>query len=136
MDDLTLLRAYEPIVRYTDGELFFPHATQPYVAECDLWATSSRRATSLVVSHGELSNDRLADVPVQPDQRLYMRFVQQPYSAMQLASWRAGPGRSAFRASGRLARVGLFARILDAALNASVVVRGKVPGGTAAAAVE
>lgn len=136
MDDLTLLRAYEPIVRYTDGELFFPHATQPYVAECDLWATSSRRATSLVVSHGELSNDRLADVPVQPDQRLYMRFVQQPYSAMQLASWRAGPGRSAFRASGRLARVGLFARILDAALNASLVVRGKVPGGTAAAAVE
>ena len=39
-----------------------------------------------------------------------------------------------FRAPGRLARVGLFARIVDAGFNGSLLLRGKVPGGTAAAA--
>jgi hypothetical protein len=39
-----------------------------------------------------------------------------------------------FRAPGRLARVGLFARLVDAGFNASLLLRGKVPGGTAAAA--
>ncbi len=39
-----------------------------------------------------------------------------------------------FRAPGRLARVGLPARLLDAGLVLSLLVRGRVPGGTTAAA--
>ena len=38
--DLTLLRAYEPVVRYTKGELFLPTAVGPYVAQCSLWASA------------------------------------------------------------------------------------------------
>ena len=30
--DLGLLRSYEPIIRFTEGELFFPAAVEDYVA--------------------------------------------------------------------------------------------------------
>ena len=30
-EDLALLRAHEPVLRYTSGELFFPTAVGPYV---------------------------------------------------------------------------------------------------------
>ena len=36
--DVDLLRRYEPVVRYTHGEFFFPMTADDYVAECDLWA--------------------------------------------------------------------------------------------------
>ena len=35
-EDLELLRRYEPILRFTNGELFFPMPTDGYVAACDL----------------------------------------------------------------------------------------------------
>ena len=36
--DLALLRAHEPVVCYTRGELFLPTAVGPYVAQCSLWS--------------------------------------------------------------------------------------------------
>ena len=36
--DLVLLRTYEPVLRYTAGELFLPTAVGPYLARCSLWA--------------------------------------------------------------------------------------------------
>ena len=54
LSDLELLRAFEPIVRYTRGELFFPTGVEGYLAECDLLvgrfgatsaASSCRRAS-------------------------------------------------------------------------------------------
>jgi len=44
---------------------------------------------------------------------------------LELARFNQRPGRPAFKAPGRLARVGLLARLLDAALVASLLVRGK-----------
>ena len=35
--DLALLRRFEPIVRYTKGEIFFPMDVAPYVRACSLW---------------------------------------------------------------------------------------------------
>jgi hypothetical protein len=69
-----------------------------------------------------------------PDETLYLRLVQQPLSPIELARWRSRPDRRVFHAPGRLARVGLFARLVDAGFSASLLLRGTVPGGTAAAA--
>ena len=55
---------------------------------------------------------------------------------VELARWNRRPDRPRFRAPGRLARVGLFARLVDAGFTASLLVRGSVPGGTAAAAAQ
>jgi hypothetical protein len=132
--DLELLRAYEPIVRYNHGELFFPTNVEGYLRECDLLVGSSERDREVIVPVGELTPDRLATAVARPGETLYLRLVQRPMAPLELARWRNRPDRQVFRAPGRLARVGLFARLVDAAFSASLLLRGTVPGGTAAAA--
>ncbi len=132
--DLELLRAYEPVIRYTNGELFFPTAVEPYLAECDLLVGTSEGHTRLLVERGGLDTTILSEQTAPPGETLFLRLVQEPLGGVALAQWSRRPGRPIFRAPGRLARVGLFARLIDAGFNASLLLRGKVPGGTAAAA--
>jgi hypothetical protein len=78
-EGLTLLRAYEPVVRFTKGELFFPTAVAPYVAQCSLWRGGSGDAQVCVVPAGELSLGRLCEVSREhPEWRLSLRFVREP----------------------------------------------------------
>ena len=132
--DLRLLRAYEPVVRYNHGELFFPTNVEGYLRECDLLIGSSERDREVIVPVGELTPERLATATARPGETLYLRLVQRPMAPLELARWRNRPDRQVFHAPGRLARVGLFARLVDAAFSASLLLRGTVPGGTAAAA--
>ena len=54
--------------------------------------------------------------------------------SLELARWNRRPDRTPFHAPSRLARVGLFARLVDTGFTASLLLRGSVPGGTTAAA--
>jgi hypothetical protein len=134
VSDLELLRAYEPVIRYTAGEQFYPLDAAAYVARCDLFSIVKGAKPELLVPAGELTLERLASATAPPGGSLYLRFVQRPMNSLELAAWQRRPGRVPFRAPGRLARVGLFARLVDAGFNASLMLRGTVPGGTAAAA--
>ncbi|MFN8620382.1 MAG: hypothetical protein U0869_06510 [Chloroflexota bacterium] len=133
-DDLALLRAFEPIVRYNDGELFFPAAVDGYLAGCDLLEGNSERDRKVVVPVGQVTKDVIASWVSPPGMSLYLRYVQEPLTGIALARWQTRPDRTHFRAPGRLARVGLFGRLVDAGFNASLLARGTVPGGAAAAA--
>jgi hypothetical protein len=133
-DDLALLRRYEPILRFNRGELFFPMAVEGYLSECDVLAGTGDKDYRVLVPHGEVTPRRLATVEAAPGESLYLRFVQHPMGRLDLARWRVRPDREIFRTPGRLARVGLFARLVDAGFTASLLLRGTVPGGTAAAA--
>jgi len=133
-NDEALLRRFEPILRFTHGELFFPTPAERYLEECDL-LTGSVSDPNVIVPAGQLTAARLAAEGSVADGRIrYLRFVQHPLHPLELARFNQRPDRPVFKAPGRLARVGLPARILDAALLASLLVRGKVAGGTAAAA--
>ncbi len=132
--DIALLKRYEPIVRYNNGELFFPTAVDGYLAECDLLMGRNERDQVVVVAHGSVSRDALGNYMAEPGKSLYLRLVQKPLNGFELARWQVRGDRPHFRAAGRLARVGLFGRLLDAGFNASLLLRGTVPGGTAAAA--
>ncbi|HYI22348.1 MAG TPA: hypothetical protein VEX62_06890, partial [Candidatus Limnocylindrales bacterium] len=134
LSDLELLRAYEPIVRYNEGELFFPAAVEGYLAECDLLLGTSEKDRVVVVPQGELTTDVLGNYVAAPDKSLYLRLVQKPLNGIELAMWQVRSDRPRFKAPGRLARVGLFGRLIDAGFDASLLLRGTVPGGTAAAA--
>ena len=79
--DVELLRAYEPAIRYTDGELFFPAAVDPYIAECDLFVGRSGRERRIIVPAGELTIDALTSHRAGPGETLSMRLVQQPMRA-------------------------------------------------------
>jgi len=131
---MDLLRRYEPIVRYTEGEYFFPMRVEPYVAECDLWGVGADGRRTRLVPAGGLTAEALASWGARaPDQALFLRFVQEPLSAIALAQHRQHTDRPRFAAPSRLARVGVIARLIDAGFDLSLLVRGTVPGGTVAA---
>ena len=133
--DLALLRRHEPILHFTRGERFFPMATGPYVTSCDLLGGPTLREARVIAPAGSLDLDLLGEKGVAPaGEARFLRFVERPMSAIELARWRARPDYESFSAPGRLARVGLAARLVDAGLVASLLIRGRVPGGTAAAA--
>ena len=77
--DLALLRAHEPVIRYTHGELFLPTAVGPYVQRCSLWIHEPGTppdSAELLVPPGELSLDALAALGRdRRDRSLELRFV-------------------------------------------------------------
>ena len=58
-----VLRRFEPIVRYTRGEQFFPMDVERYLAESSLWVAHPGKADRELVSQGSLSPAELADGP-------------------------------------------------------------------------
>lgn len=134
-DDLALLRAYEPVLAYTRGEYFLPTDVQTYVAACSLWRDEqgSDQATELVPA-GELDLDRLLKLAGDhADRPLYLRYVQKPATKREVRRWRRGHP-TGIRRTGRLAAVGLVARLIDVGLRLSLLIRGSVPGGVMMAA--
>jgi hypothetical protein len=136
-DDLALLRAYEPVVRYTEGELFLPTAVGPYVQRCSLWAHelgTPADTAELIVAPGGLSLDVLAAAGRErTDRSLELRFVERPLRGKAMRAWRR-QDRPRLRGAARLAAVGVLARTIDSLLRLSLLLRGRTPGGMAAAA--
>ncbi|MEN9644668.1 MAG: hypothetical protein RL238_1337 [Actinomycetota bacterium] len=134
-NDLDLLRAYEPIVRFNHGEFFLPAAVEDYVACCDLMQRVAGQAPQVVVPRGQLNLEKLAEVgAANPGPGTYLRFVDEPASRTATAMWRRRADRPRFRHASRLARVGVLSRVVDALNRVSLLFRGKVAKGTEAAA--
>ena len=139
-DDLRLLRRYEPVLRFTEGELFLPMPVEDYLASCSLWRSGSKRgrgrpgAGERLCAPGELTPSRLAQVS-EPGPGLALRFVERPLGRRELRTWRRDAGRPRLAGGGgRFAAVGLLSRFIDAVMRVSLLLRGRVPGGTTAAA--
>jgi hypothetical protein len=131
--DLDLLRAYEPILCFSKGELFFPTAVGPYVAHCSLWSKVDAKS-SCMVPNGRLTLDRLQEEALaRRDQQLSLRFVELPLTRAEYRQWRREPREHLVKAV-RFTTTGIFGRLLDAAFRASLLLRGKVAAGLAAAA--
>ena len=135
MNDRELLRKFEPVVCFTEGELFFPCAVDGYLRRCSLWLRNPKGDDRQLALEGELSAEKIAQYKeVTANHTLYLRFVEDPLEPLEYQRWLRRPNKPVFLAPGRLTRVGLFSRLLDSLFSLSLVVRGKVPGGTAAAA--
>jgi hypothetical protein len=133
--DDALLGRFEPVLRFTKGERFFPMEAERYLSRASLWVRRPNEPPRLVVASGELTPERLAEVRRDGAAAIYyLRFVE-PLSAAQLLQ-NQGLLRPEFRpARGRLARVGLTGRLADVLFAGSLLLRGRVSGATAAAAV-
>jgi hypothetical protein len=139
--DLWLLRQYEPVLRFTKGELFLPMPVERYLEKCSLWSspsegrTSRRRAADEVCEPGEITPARLASVGASCSEGLWLRFVQRSLRRGEFRAWQREGSRARLAAgASRFAAVGLLARLIDAVLRLSLLLRGRVPGGTTAAA--
>jgi hypothetical protein len=135
-----LLKRFEPIVRYTKGEAFFPFDVERYVQNSSLWVHRPGLGAERILDEGELTLETLGEASSEPFGSVqYLKFIE-PLNVTQLASLRLqGLSREkraeAFHAGpGRLARVGYSSRILDAIFSLTLLARGRVPGDTAAAA--
>jgi hypothetical protein len=140
--DLELLRAFEPVVRFTAGEQFFPMDVERYVRSCSLWLYHPDNHDQQVVPEGELTLQALLEPRTAPFGAVfYLRFVPPlgiEASARALADLARLRRKQAyvFRTGlGRLARGGLVPRLIDAVFSATLLLRGRVPKATAAAAV-
>lgn len=139
--DRALLRRFEPIIKYTRGEQFFPMHVEDYVRECSLWLQRSNQSPVCLVPEGKLTLERLSVTPLSDFETVqFLRYIEPP-DILVLAGyvwqenrWRAehtgrfDPGR------GRLARVGYTSRLVAALFSLSLLARGRVPGDTALAA--
>ncbi len=129
--DEAVLRAYEPVVRLTQGEYFVPVSVERYVARAALWSDSVEGAV-LEAPSGTLDLDSLA-ARSRVNQG-FGRSLSGVVTGRQTRRFRLGtlerPPR--LRGGGRLAAVGLLARAVDGLNRASLVFRGSVPGGSAA----
>lgn len=134
-DDRTLLHRYEPVLRFTQGEMFFPTAVEPYLARSSLWRVSGPGTHTRLGDVGEIDSETL--VELSDDGAVgtcYLRFVQAPMRYADYRTWRRSADRPRFAAVGRWARVGLVSRLVDAGFALTLSLRGVVPGGTVAVA--
>ncbi len=135
MTDLELLRQYEPIVCYTNGEMFFPTATDEFVKRASLWINGPGGYLEELVAEGQLTPEILAEHDeVPPKHTLYLRLVEEPLTGLAYQRWQRRPDRVPFKAAGRLSRVPLWSRVFGSILDISLLARGTVPGGFTAAA--
>lgn len=133
--DLELLRAHEPVLVCTKGELFFPTDVDAYVRNCSLWIEEPGGRESVIVPVGELTLERLAQAEEEwPRRHKHLRFVQEETLREEARRFK-GIARSVIPKSGRLAAVGVLGRVLDILMKLSLLIRGAVPGGVTFAAV-
>lgn len=139
--DLDLLRHFEPVLRYTRGETFFPTDIERYVQESSLWAHTPDGRDELLVSQGDLNVDKIIQSrPAKFGTVQYLRFIE-TLSLTEAARALADQARlrnklkNFFHAGlGRLARGGFLPRVVDALFTFSFLLRGRVPAAIAAAA--
>jgi hypothetical protein len=134
--DLDLLRAFEPIVRYTAGESFLPMSVETYVAVASK-LRSRNEDDELLAERGSIAADSLADdLEKGGQERDYLTVAgirEESVAAIFRAEARQAVG---FRhLGGRLARVGYLSRLVDALFSMSLLARGRVPGSLARRAV-
>jgi hypothetical protein len=143
-----LLRRFEPVIRTTKGDRFYPMDVEPYVRNCSLWVQKPGKEAVRVVPDGKLSLDLLPQQPL--DEAGAVHFLKLSDAEEMGTDGHEGrletfrrhardrkESREAFKAGrGRLARVGYFSRFVDALYSIALLARGRVPGESAAAALE
>src|SRR5665811_255500 len=134
--DLSLLRRFEPQLRFNAGELFRPMDIDTFLTHTDLVVARKREAPQVLESRPNVTQETLvASGQAAAEGKIHLRLVDRTLTAIQLVSFRARSELREFKkGTVRHARVGLAARLLDVAFRVSLVTRGRVPGGTAAAA--
>jgi len=134
-----LLRSFEPVIRFTKGEWFYPMDVEPYVRSCSLWVQHPDEEAVCVVPHGKLTLETLGQQPLDSADAVHYLKIPAPEKSRKRGLWTrlfsrhaaGGPDwpKETFRAGrGRLARVGYVSRLADALFSLVLLLRGRVPG--------
>jgi hypothetical protein len=135
--DLELLRAFEPVVRYTRGESFLPMSVATYLSSA-VRMRSDGSGHRVVGAAGELSDLTLTDASTDGAAVRDFLTVAGTGNDDDVAAIFQRESRQAVgfhSGGGRLARVGYASRLIDALFAISLLARGRVPGSLARRAV-
>ncbi len=141
MNELELLRRFEPVLRFTRGEKFYPIDTKAYLQESSLWVQEPDRPARCLISEQDLTLENLGELSLNGHDGIYFLQFIEPLDISALASYlvkntlkKKNP-QDVFRSGrGRLSRVGYSSRILDSLFSISLLARGRLPGDRALAA--
>ncbi|MCW5887784.1 MAG: hypothetical protein KIT07_06635, partial [Anaerolineales bacterium] len=121
LEQTALLRRFEPVLRFTHGERFYPMDVERYLQNCSYWVQRPNQPLERIHAQGALSLDSLAHSRLEPFGTIqFLKFIE-PLTITELASYqlqqtltRAGREQAFHAGAGRLARVGYGSRLLDA----------------------
>ena len=136
--DLELLRHFEPVLRFTLGESFFPMSVAAYLPHAAQVRRHGSEHTTIALP-GELTVDSLAtDLNYAGSGREYLTVVAATTDDSVDARLMARPNQAVGfrRGGGRLARVGYSSRLIDALFSITLLARGRVRGTLARRSVE
>jgi hypothetical protein len=86
-DDLALLRRFEPVLRFTRGEEFFPVDIEWYLQQCSLWVSLPDGRTEMVLDEGEVTPRTLAQPRRVPPGTVYYLQFSGPLNLAELAAF-------------------------------------------------
>lgn len=141
LDQVSLLKRFEPILKFSQGERFFPYNVDDYVQRASLWVKKPKAPAEELIPEDELNLDKLGSLRLTGANKVYYLQFISPMNLAEMAEFRFNELKETiktrdFRPSrSRLARVGYLARILDAAFSVLLILRGRVPGDLMAAAL-
>ena len=136
-DDLALLRRFEPVLCFNQGEQFYPMDVDRYLAESELLIKRPDADPEVLAPRGQVNVERLVERrPPVPGSVYYLSFAE-PLSIAEARRFRHSSTLKDFHTGvGRLARVGVVARLGDLFFSLSLYLRGKSPRGLAAGAAQ
>lgn len=140
--DIELLQQFEPVLRFTRGEHFYPMDTSEYVRSSSLWMRRPNKPDECLIPPGNLTQELLAQpLPDDVADTSYYLKLTDPASAAELVvselrnlSKQHDDKENFQIGKGRLIRVGYISRLIDALFSISLLARGRVRGDTALAA--
>ena len=84
MDDLDLLKKYEPVLRFAKSERFFPMAIEPYLEKCALFPSGPSGAAELF---GHLNEPLIGKIGNLESHEFFLRFVNKPLNDFDAWIW-------------------------------------------------
>jgi uncharacterized membrane protein len=136
--DIELLRAFEPVVKYTSGESFLPMDVGIYLESAVRMRSDGRGRHVVLGAKGEVSKLSLIDNATDGAATRDFLTVAGAGEEDDVATLFQRESKQAvgFHShGGRLARVGYASRLIDAMFAISLLARGRVPGSLARRAV-
>src|SRR3989304_2249359 len=86
--DLSLLRRFEPQLRFNAGELFRPMDIDTYLAHTDLVVTRKREAPKILESRPNVTQETLvASAQTAAEGKIHLRLVDRTLTAIQLVTF-------------------------------------------------
>jgi hypothetical protein len=84
MDDLELLKKYEPVLRFAKSERFFPMAVEPYLEKCMLFPSGPVGGAELFGHFNEPLIDKIGSLK---SHEFFLRFVNKPLNDFDAWIW-------------------------------------------------